>query len=161
MLSKAHLHMKRILESISKIYKVVLLEEVKEGSKRYDFYFPTSPPICIEIDGTNHNLNKADGHFFKTAESLRNYKKNDEERELFHKLGKIYLLRYDTEYFPSLESFILELKNHNLEEILIQGEDDNNVYYQRYKRDKEFSEERKRRYKENYKRFKERQSNRN
>jgi len=103
--------MKRILESISRIYKVVLLEEVKEGSKRYDFYFPTTPPICIEIDGTNHNLNKADGHFFKTAESLRNYKKNDEERELFHKLGRIVLLRFNTDYFPSLDEFIKELKN--------------------------------------------------
>ena len=58
MLSKAHIHMKRILESISKIYKVVLLEEVKEGSKRYDFYFPTSPPICIEIDGKKKYLIK-------------------------------------------------------------------------------------------------------
>lgn len=159
MLSKAHLHMKKILKIISKIYNVVLLEEVREGSKKYDFYFPTSPPICIEVNGEQHYSEKIDGFFFKKTKDLLKYKKNDEERHNFHKLGKICLLNFDTNYFPTVNDLELLFKKNEIDKIMEKGNDEYNVYYQRYKRNQEQSDERKRISKEYWKNFKKKSSN--
>ena len=159
MLSKSHLHMRKILNVVSKMYNVVFFEEVKEGNKKYDFYFPTSPPFVIEIDGTQHNLNGADGFFFKKTKDLLKYKKNDEERNNFDKLGRIKLLRFTTDDFPTIDEMENIINGNNINEILEGGNDEYNIFYQRFRRNKEQSEERKRINKEYRKKFKERNSN--
>ena len=161
MLSKAHLHMRKLLKDISRYYNVPVFEEVKEGNKKYDFYFPSSPPLCIEVNGEQHFSSKVDGFFFKEAKTLLSYKKNDEERISFHKLGRIFLLSFSTEDFPTFDEFISLLSSTGTEQILKNGVDELNVYYQRYKRDKGKSEERKRTSREYWKNIRKSFSNGN
>jgi hypothetical protein len=142
MISKAHKHMHIILKKISKMFNVELLTEVKEGSKRYDFYFPTNPPIVIEVDGDNHQLKKADGFFFKSDESLIKYKLNDLERERFKRLGKIILFRFSDKEFPSISEILDILGDQNIE-ILKKGIDKRNAYAKSIIKNREYSERRK------------------
>lgn len=132
MLSKAHKHMHTQLKKISNSFHIPLLTEVKEGSKRYDFYFPSSPPCCIEVDGTNHNQEKADGYFFKTGEQLSKYKQNDMERNYKHKIGRIVLFRFSDKEFPSV-SELLDIFGEDVIEILKNGADERNAHYRAIK----------------------------
>lgn len=102
MLSKAHIHLGKVLKKLCSNYNVTLLEEVVNGDMRYDFYIPTSTPIVIEMDGTQHKATKADGHFFKTGEALSKYLKNDFERKRSAKHGKIILFNFTTKDYPSV-----------------------------------------------------------
>jgi hypothetical protein len=106
MKSKAHSHMEICLKSICKSFNLPLLCEHKDGDKRYDFFIPTEPPVVVEVDGTQHFQDKADGFFFKSAESLQKYKQNDAERRLLNKLGKIRLYRFTTEEYPSITELL-------------------------------------------------------
>lgn len=153
MISKAHKHMEIILNKISKSFDVMLLKEVKEGSKRYDFYFPTNPPIVIEVDGDNHNLKKADGFFFKTDKSLLNYKLNDMERERFKRLGKIILFRFTDKEFPSLSEF-MEIIGEETINLLKKGIDENNAYAKTIIKNREYANRRKEQIREFKKRIK-------
>lgn len=149
MLSKAQIHMSKLLKKISKSYNVELIEELVEGNKRYDFYFTSSPPIVIECDGNQHTINKADGFFFKTTEQLLKYKKNDAERELFNTLGKIKLIRFSDQDFPSLSELLDIFEQTGILEILEKGNDEDNANYQRIK----YAEEQNRRRREQNKEF--------
>lgn len=149
MLSKAQIHMSKLLKKISKSYNVELIEELVEGNKRYDFYFTSFPPICIEVDGNQHAINKADGFFFKTTEQLLKYKKNDAERELFNTLGKIKLIRFSDQDFPSLSELLDIFEQAGILEILEKGNDEDNANYQRIK----YAEEQNRRRREQNKEF--------
>lgn len=137
-----------ILKTISKLFNVPLMEEVKEGSKRYDFYFPTKPPICIEVNGAQHFLNKCDGFFFKDTQSLLNYKRNDLERKIFNKTGAIVLIEFTDEEFPTLIEMIEKLEDAGAEKILKQGVDENNAFYKILRKNKDREEERKRKNRE-------------
>lgn len=136
MLSKAHLHMKKQLSKISKSFKTTLLCEVKEGNKRYDFYFPTKTPIVIEVDGTNHQQTKADGFFFKTDIQLLKYIRNDLERDRLNRKGKIILFRFTDKEFPSV-SEILEILGDRCIQLLNEGDDINNAFYKNERRNKQ------------------------
>ena len=149
MLSKAQIHMSKLLKKISKSYNVELIEELVEGNKRYDFYFTSFPPIVIEVDGMNHHFSKADGFFFKTTEQLLKYKKNDAERELFNTLGKIKLIRFSDQDFPSLSELLDIFEQTGILEILEKGNDEDNANYQRIK----YAEEQNRRRREQNKEF--------
>lgn len=149
MLSKAQIHMSKLLKKISKSYDVELIPELSEGSKRYDFYFTSSPPVVLEIDGNQHAINKADGFFFKTTEQLLKYKKNDAERELFNTLGKIKLIRFSDQDFPSLSELLDIFEQAGILEILEKGNDEDNANYQRIK----YTEEQNRRRREQNKEF--------
>lgn len=149
MLSKAQIHMSKLLKKISKSYDVELIEELVEGNKRYDFYFTSFPPICIEVDGNQHAISKADGFFFKTTEQLLKYKKNDAERELFNTLGKIKLIRFSDQDFPSLSELLDIFEQTGILEILEKGNDEDNANYQRIK----YAEEQNRRRREQNKEF--------
>lgn len=149
MLSKAQIHMSKLLKKISKSYNVELIEELVEGNKRYDFYFTSFPPICIEVDGNQHAISKADGFFFKTTEQLLKYKKNDAERELFNTLGKIKLIRFSDQDFPSLSELLDIFEQTGILEILEKGNDEDNANYQRIK----YAEEQNRRRREQNKEF--------
>lgn len=142
MISKAHKHMDLLLNKISKSFNVMLLKEVKEGNKKYDFYFPTMPPIVIEVDGNNHNLKKADGYFFKTDKSLINYKLNDLERNRFNRMGRIILYRFSDKEFPSL-SELLDIFGDTTINILRKGIDENNAYAKAIIRNREYYKRRK------------------
>lgn len=160
MLSKAHIHMSKQLKKIASSFKITLLTEVKEGNKRYDFYFPSSPPVVIEVDGNNHGQTKADGFFFKTSESLSRYKQNDEERNFYHRLGKIILFRFTDEEFPTI-SELLDIFGENVITILKNGEDKNNANYKAIKYNQEQDRRRKEKAKEYRKQFKEKYNSRN
>lgn len=137
MLSKAHIHMRGKLRTICNKFNVELLEEVKSGDKRYDFYIPTFPPVVIEVDGTNHNLNKADGFFFKDSIQLAKYKKNDLERNKLNKKGSIVLYRFTDKEFPS----IVELLDIIDIELLKKGDNEKDAFL----KDVRYAEELKRR----------------
>lgn len=141
--------MSKLLKKISKSYDVELIPELSEGSKRYDFYFTSSPPVVLEIDGNQHAINKADGFFFKTTEQLLKYKKNDAERELFNTLGKIKLIRFSDQDFPSLSELLDIFEQAGILEILEKGNDEDNANYQRIK----YTEEQNRRRREQNKEF--------
>lgn len=160
MLSKAHIHMSKQLKKIANSFKIILLTEVKEGNKKYDFYFPSSPPIVIEVDGNNHNQTKADGFFFKTSEALSRYKQNDEERNFYHRLGKIILFRFTDKDFPNV-SELLEIFGAEVIEILKNGEDKRNAYYKAIEYNKEQDRRRKEKAKEYREQLKEKHSYRN
>lgn len=149
MLSKAQIYMGKLLKKISKSYDVELIPELAEGSKRYDFYFTSSPPVVLEIDGNQHAIDKADGFFFKTTEQLLKYKKNDAERELFNTLGKIKLIRFSDQDFPSLSELLDIFEKTGILEILKKGNDEENAHYQRIK----YTEEQNRRRREQNKEF--------
>jgi hypothetical protein len=128
--------MRKILTKICKRFELTLLEEVKDGDKRYDFYLPTLPPIVIEVDGSQHKQTKADGFFFKDDKSLSDYKKNDAERNLLNKLGRIKLYRFTTSDDISLESVLNALDV----ETLNGGDDERNIHKKR----KDYQEKNKR-----------------
>lgn len=138
MLSKAHVYLGKALQKLCNKYNVTLLEEVVNGDMRYDFYIPTNPPIVIEMDGTQHNLRKADGHFFKTGEALSKYIKNDFERKRSAKHGKIILFNFTTKDFPSVEE---------LEKIIAQhigdGNNENDKFLNKLRRTEEFARSKK------------------
>lgn len=115
MLSKAHKYLSRALNKLCKIYNVTLIEELVDGSKRYDFYIPTKVPVVIECDGTQHNNTKADKFFFKNIDQLEKYKKNDYERKKSAKQGNIILFNYTTDDFPSIEELEREIGPYLLE----------------------------------------------
>ena len=142
MVSKAHKHMELILNKISKKFNIMLLKEVKEGNKRYDFYFPTKPPIVIEVDGENHNAKKADGFFFKNDLSLINYKLNDLERERFNRIGRIILFRFTDKEFPTLSEFFDKIGDETIN-LLKEGIDENNAYAKTIIKNREYNQRRK------------------
>lgn len=123
MISKAHKYLARVLKNLCSIYNVTLLEEVVDGSKRYDFYIPTPLPVVIECDGVQHKDTKANSFFFKKFEQLQNYKKNDYERKKSARQGKIMLFNFTTDEYPSLD----ELDNL-LREYLSEGENEKDAY---------------------------------
>lgn len=139
MISKAHLHFQNLLKKICKIYNLTLMQELKNGDKKYDFYIPTFPPIVIEVDGVQHFATKTDGFFFKDEESLRKYKSNDREREIEHKLGHIKMFRFKTDQFPTLN----ELIEHIGEDLLKGGINDKDFFYKKVAFNKEISERKK------------------
>ncbi|MGL4452474.1 MAG: hypothetical protein ACRCTZ_15015 [Sarcina sp.] len=123
MLSKAHIYLAKALRKVCKMYNVTLLEEVVNGSKRYDFYIPTSIPIVIECDGVQHKDTKANSFFFKKFEQLQNYKKNDYERKKSARQGKIILFNFTTDEFPSIDEL-----DELLSEYLSEGENEKDAY---------------------------------
>ncbi|MGL5746326.1 MAG: hypothetical protein ACRCXX_14455 [Cetobacterium sp.] len=123
MLSKAHIYLSKALKKLCKIYGVTLLEEVVNGSKRYDFYIPTLPPVVVEMDGVQHKDTKANSFFFKKFEQLQNYKKNDYERKKSARQGKIILFNFTTDEFPSLDEL-----DALLGEYLNEGENEKDAY---------------------------------
>lgn len=137
MISRGQKHMKQLLSVVSKIYNIPLFEEIKEGNKRYDFYFPTNPPLIFEVNGKQHKYNQADGFFFKTTEALLKYKKNDLERKVYNKTGSILLLEFDDDEFPSLNEILKTLEEHDAIKILEKGVDTYNAYYESYRYNKE------------------------
>ena len=159
MLSKAQIYMEKQLKLISKMYNVPLLTEVKEGSKRYDFYFPTIPPISIEVNGKQHDSNSVDGFFFKNTEQLLKYKRNDLERKNFNLMGKIILIEYTDQEFPTLSEILDKLEEHSAIKVLEQGADKNNAYYSRIIYNQRQSERRKEQNREFRKKLKEKQRN--
>ena len=159
MISKAQAFLEKQLKIIEKIYKVPLLTEVKEGNKRYDFYFPTNPPICFECSGEQHYQNNVDGFFFKSSEQLLKYKKNDSERKYFDKIGKIILIEYTDKEFPDIDEIIKDLTERNAIKVLEKGSDENNAYYSRIVYNQKQSERRKELNREFRKKLKEKQRN--
>ncbi|MGL6099767.1 MAG: hypothetical protein ACRC0G_09090 [Fusobacteriaceae bacterium] len=150
MISKAQLYMSKALRVLCKNYDVELMEEVVDGDMRYDFYIPTNPPILIEVDGVQHNLRKADGHFFKTGDDLENYLKNDFERKRRADHGRVILFNFTTEEFPSVEELEKKLKQH-----LIGGNDENDKFLKKLRRTKEYTKFKKNKEAESRKTFKE------
>ena len=157
MISKAQAFLEKQLKVIEKIYKVPLLTEVKEGNKRYDFYFPTNPPVVVECNGKQHTQDHADGFFFKSSKQLLDYKKNDSERKLFDKIGKIILIEYTDEEFPDIDEIIKDLTERNAIKVLEKGPDENNAYYSRIVYNQKQSERRKEFNREFRKKLKEKQ----
>lgn len=148
MISRGQKHMKQLLSVVSKIYDVPLFEEVKEGNKRYDFYFPTNPPLIIEYNGKQHQYNKIDGFFFKNTESLLKYKRNDLERKVYNKVGNILLLEFEDDEFPSLNEILKIFEDNQAIKILEKGVDTSNAYYCSYKYNRDKEERRKEQAKE-------------
>lgn len=123
MLSKAHIHLSKVLKKLCKLYDVTLLEEVVDGSRRYDFYIPTATPIVIECDGVQHKDTKANSFFFKKYEQLEKYKKNDYDRRKSARQGNFILFNFTTDEFPSLDELDVMLS-----EYLVEGENAKNAY---------------------------------
>lgn len=146
--------MKKILEKVCKAYGVQLLSEVKAGSKRYDFYIPTFPPIVFEVDGQQHKQTKTDNFFFKKIEQLEQYKKNDYERRKSAKLGEIVLFNFEDNEFPSIIE-IEELIGQYLEK----GVNEKDAYYIKERRVREKIANERRRTKEKREEFKKRNRN--
>jgi hypothetical protein len=130
--------MSKALTKLCSKHDLVLMEEVVDGDMRYDFYIPTSTPIVIEVNGTQHDLRKADGHFFKTGYDLEKYIKNDYKRKNMDKHGKVTLINFTTEDFPSVEE---------LEEILIShigdGINENDKFFKKLRRTEDFAKAKK------------------
>ncbi|MGL6132243.1 MAG: hypothetical protein ACRCZ9_11595 [Fusobacteriaceae bacterium] len=150
MLSRAHMYMAKALKKLCEDNSVTLMEEVVNGDMRYDFYIPTSPPVIIEVDGTQHNLRKADGHFFKTGDDLSKYLKNDFERKRSAKHGKVILFNFTTKDFPSVE----ELRN-KVQQHLTGGDNGNDKFLIKLRRVEELSRKEKAKAAESRKTFKE------
>ncbi|EHO19763.1 hypothetical protein HMPREF9466_01694 [Fusobacterium necrophorum subsp. funduliforme 1_1_36S] len=93
MLSKGHLHLKKLLETFCKLHELELMTEVKEGDLRYDFYIPTSPPLVLEFNGIQHKMDSPDGFFFKTTQDLLHYKKTILSENNYIKLEESFLLK--------------------------------------------------------------------
>ncbi|MGL5713234.1 MAG: hypothetical protein ACRCX2_09460 [Paraclostridium sp.] len=148
MLSKAHIHMSKVLKKLCTLNGVELLEEVVNGSMRYDFYIPVNPPIIIEVDGTQHGLRKADGHFFKTGDDLSNYLKNDFERKRSAKHGDVVLFNFTTEDFPSVAELQELIYPH-----IGAGDDENNKFLIKLRKSKENSRKEKDKVRESRKAF--------
>lgn len=157
MISKAQAFLEKQLKIIEKIYKVPLLTEVKEGNKRYDFYFPTNPPLIFEVNGSQHTQNYVDGFFFKSSKQLLDYKRNDSERKFFDKIGKIILIEYTDQEFPDIDEIIKDLTKRNAIKVLEKGPDKNNAYYSRIVYNQRQSERRKELNREFRKKLKEKQ----
>ncbi|MGL5718396.1 MAG: hypothetical protein ACRCX2_35660 [Paraclostridium sp.] len=150
--SRAQLHMSKCLNKICKAYGITLIEELTKGDKRYDFYIPTFPPVVIEVDGCQHEATKADGHFFKSSEQLEKYKRNDYERRMEHKLGKIRMYRFTDQDFPSVGELVDLLERH-----LKNGENEEDANLKRIR----FNQERDRKTREFNKRVREESKRRN
>lgn len=139
--SKAHNIYKGYLEKICARYKIPLFKELKSGSKKYDFYIPTSPPIVLEVDGEQHESTKT-GFFFKTLESLQRYRENDRERNFLFNMGKIHLIRIKSTLILSMSEFIDLLEENGTFEILDNGVDVENAHFRTFERDRERKEKR-------------------
>lgn len=150
MLSKGHLHLKSLLKTFCKLHDLELLTEVKEGDLRYDFYIPTSPPIVLEFNGSQHNLEQADGFFFKTTEALLHYKKNDVFRRQLHSSGRIILIEIDNENIGYDELEMLLLKH---QKVIERGLENKNAHFKRVVSDRERKEEIQRKARERRKEF--------
>lgn len=141
--SKAHILYKGYLEKVCSRYKIPLFKEVKSGSKKYDFYIPTLPPIVLEVDGEQHESTKINKFFFKDLEALQNYRENDKERNFLFNIGSIHLIRIKSTTLMNLSEFIDLFEETGAFEILEDGVDVNNAYYRAFERDRKFKEERK------------------
>ena len=140
--SKAHLLYKKYLEKICFSYKIPLFKELKSGSKKYDFYIPTLPPIVVEVDGEQHENTKVDKFFFKTLEQLENYRENDNERNFLFNIGKIHLIRIKSNIFFSFSEFIDLLEETKTFELLDKGADKDNAYFRIFERDRKYKNDR-------------------
>lgn len=134
MLSKAHIHLGKVLKKLCSELNVTLLEEVVNGDMRYDFYIPTATPIVIEMDGAQHQATKADGHFFKTGEALSKYLKNDFERKRSAKHGKVILFNFTTKDYPS----VAEL-NELIAPYIGDGDNENDRFLVKLKKAEEYA----------------------
>lgn len=140
--SKAHNIYKGYLEKICSRHKLPLFKELKSGSKKYDFYIPTSPPIVLEIDGIQHESTKT-SFFFKTLEALQRYRENDRERNFLFNMGKIHLIRIKSTLILSMSEFIDLLEENGTFDIIYKGVDVENAHYRAFERDRARKEKRK------------------
>ncbi|MGL5717864.1 hypothetical protein [Cetobacterium sp.] len=161
MKSKAHILYAKHLERLCLAYKIPLFKELKAGSKSYDFYIPTNPPIVLEVDGIQHENTKVDKFFFKNLDSLQKYRENDKERNFLFNVGKIHLIRIKSNVFLSFAQFIELLEETKTFEILDLGVDIENAYFRTFERDRERKEKRRRENKLFKKQRKEKDSSRN
>ena len=150
MLSKGHLHLKKLLETFCKLHELELMTEVKEGDLRYDFYIPTSPPLVLEFNGIQHKMDSPDGFFFKTTQDLLHYKKNDSFRKQLHKSGRIILIEIEDENieYDTLEKILLKYQ-----EIIKKGSNNKNAHFKRIVSDRERKKEFQRKTSERRKEF--------
>ncbi|MGL4998324.1 MAG: hypothetical protein ACRC5T_05090 [Cetobacterium sp.] len=143
MASKGQKQLSKSLNSICKSFGVILFEELAIGNKRYDFYIPLYPPVCIEFDGVQHDDVVAGSFFFKTADSLQKYKENDFERNRLHKLGSIRLYRFRDNDLPNTVELLDIFEEDGILEEMREGVDEENAYVRKKRRDEESSERRK------------------